>query len=56
MLPATGVDAGRADGVPRLYLESNSSLAPALNLYRSLGFKDLPTQPTVYSRYRLPLS
>lgn len=40
----------RALGAPRLYLETNSTLAPALALYRSAGFVDLPPQPTPYSR------
>jgi len=44
------IDAGRADGAPRLYLETNSGLAPALALYRAMGFRDLPSQPTEYVR------
>ena len=40
----------RALEAPRLYLETNSTLAPALALYRSAGFVDLPSQPTPYSR------
>ena len=40
----------RALEAPRLYLETNSTLAPALALYRSAGFVDLPPQPTPYSR------
>lgn len=37
-------------GAPRLYLETNSSLGPALGLYRSVGFVDLPPRPTPYAR------
>jgi putative acetyltransferase len=44
------IEAGRADGAPRLYLETNSSLAPALALYRSTGFVDLPPRDTPYAR------
>lgn len=44
------IEAGRADGVPRLYLETNSSLAPALALYRATGFKDLAPTETPYAR------
>ena len=34
------IDAGAEDGVPRLYLETNSSLGPALALYRrATGFQ-----------------
>jgi putative acetyltransferase len=34
------IDAGAEDGASRLYLETNSSLAPALGLYRAMGFVD----------------
>jgi len=36
------IDAGAEAGAPRLYLETNSGLAPALGLYRAMGFKDVP--------------
>jgi ribosomal protein S18 acetylase RimI-like enzyme len=35
---------------PRLYLETNDALAPALALYRAMGFRDLPRQDTPYAR------
>jgi len=44
------IDAGAADNAPRLYLETNSSLAPALGLYRAMGFVDLPPAETPYVR------
>ncbi len=44
------IDRGRAVGAPRLYLETNSNLAPALVLYRAMGFADLPRQETPYAR------
>lgn len=44
------IEAGRQDGAPRLYLETNSSLAPALALYRATGFVDLPPRDTPYAR------
>ncbi len=44
------IDAGAADGVPRLYLETNSSLAPALGLYRAMGFQHLAPAVTAYVR------
>ncbi|HEY3797535.1 MAG TPA: GNAT family N-acetyltransferase [Caulobacteraceae bacterium] len=40
----------QALGARRLYLETNSSLAPALSLYRSVGFRDVPPRPTDYAR------
>ena len=44
------VQAGRAAGARRLYLETNSTLAPARKLYLAVGFKDLPAQPSEYAR------
>ena len=35
------VDRARHLGARRLYLETNSALAPALGLYRAFGFQDL---------------
>jgi ribosomal protein S18 acetylase RimI-like enzyme len=44
------IDAGRAAGAPRLYLETNASLAPAIGLYRAMGFKDLAPVESQYAR------
>lgn len=44
------IEAGAAMGAPRLYLETNSSLAPALGLYRAMGFRDLAPTATPYVR------
>jgi len=44
------IDEGVRRGAPRLYLETNSSLAPALGLYRAMGFKDLAPVPSPYVR------
>ena len=44
------IAAGAEDGVPRLYLETNSSLGPALALYRATGFEDLAPVETQYAR------
>ena len=44
------IEAGAQDGAARLYLETNSSLAPALALYRAMGFVDLPPAETPYAR------
>lgn len=44
------IERARALGAPRLYLETNSALGPALGLYRTMGFVDLPAQDTPYSR------
>jgi putative acetyltransferase len=44
------IDAARAERAPRLYLETNSSLAPALGLYRAMGFRELAPVETPYVR------
>lgn len=44
------IDAGAELGAKRLYLETNSSLGPALGLYRAMGFKDLAPVETPYAR------
>ena len=44
------IEAGAEDGAPRLYLETNSSLAPALALYRATGFRDMAPAETEYLR------
>ena len=44
------IDWARAKGAGRLYLESGQSLTPALSLYRSLGFVDLPPRPSPFAR------
>lgn len=50
-LLAAAVDWARAAGAPRLYLETNSQLAPALGLYRSFGFVEIrPAEPSPYAR------
>jgi ribosomal protein S18 acetylase RimI-like enzyme len=51
LLMAACVERARAAGAPRLYLETNSALAPALGLYRSFGFRDVaPPAPSPYAR------
>lgn len=47
------IDKAKADGAPRLYLETNASLGPALGLYRAMGFVDLDPAmrpPSDYAR------
>lgn len=41
VLMQTCIDEAKAAGARRLYLETNSSLGPALGLYRAMGFTDL---------------
>ena len=42
--------AARDAGAHRLYLETSSTLVPAIALYHRFGFVDLPPQPTPYAR------
>ena len=50
-LLAAAVERAQAAGAPRLYLETNSGLAPALALYRSFGFREIePEAPSPYAR------
>jgi N-acetylglutamate synthase-like GNAT family acetyltransferase len=50
-LMAAAVARAKADGAARLYLETNSGLAPALALYRSFGFLEVtPAEPSPYAR------
>jgi len=44
------IDEGARAGAPRLYLETNSSLVPALALYRAMGFQHLAPAATEYAR------
>jgi ribosomal protein S18 acetylase RimI-like enzyme len=37
-------------GASKIWLESNRSLAPALTLYRNLGFVEVPLLPSPYAR------
>jgi putative acetyltransferase len=41
----------REIGATRLYIETNHTLAPAIRLYRSHGFQDLPAERVVQSPY-----
>lgn len=44
------IDKARELGAPRLYLETNDTLGPALGLYRASGFVELPPRDTPYVR------
>ncbi len=50
-LAITVIDHARRAGATKMFLESNSRLLPALNLYRSVGFTEAVRPfPTVYAR------
>lgn len=45
------IDEADALGAPRLYLETNSSLAPAIGLYKAMGFRELVGEERPASPY-----
>lgn len=49
-LMAAAVALARDLEAPRVYIETNSSLAGAIALYEAYGFRRLPAQPTAYAR------
>lgn len=44
------IEKARSLGASRIYLETNSALAPALRLYEAHGFEYLPKRDTPYAR------
>ena len=49
------IERARQLGASRLYLESNTVLEPAIELYRKLGFSPVPTQPSAYQRCNIQM-
>ena len=49
------IEAARELGARQLELLSNTSLAPAIALYRSLGFVEVPLPPTDYARANIKM-
>jgi putative acetyltransferase len=50
-LMAACIEQAKAAGAPRLYLETNSALGPALALYRGFGFRELSGMRRTASDY-----
>ncbi|OKL38902.1 GNAT family N-acetyltransferase [Pontibacter flavimaris] len=50
MLGEAAIDRARRVGARKVYLVSNRSLLPALNLYQRLGFVEVPMPPSIYER------
>jgi len=55
-LGQAAIEKARSLGARRLYLESNTKLAPAINLYHKLGFeKTVAGQPSPYERCNIQM-
>jgi len=48
-------DKAKQVGAKKLYLESNTILVPAINLYRKLGFIEVHDRPTAYERCNIQM-
>lgn len=49
------IDKARALGARRVYLESNTALKPAINLYHKLGFRKVAGPPSPYERCNIQM-
>jgi len=55
LLGLAGVEKARQLGAKKLYLESNTILKPAINLYHKLGFKKVNGIPSPYERCNIQM-
>ncbi|KGO88197.1 MarR family transcriptional regulator [Flavobacterium rivuli WB 3.3-2 = DSM 21788] len=55
LLGAAVIDKAKSLGAKKLYLESNTILKPAINLYHKLGFVKIPERPTPYERCNIQM-
>ncbi|WP_343521929.1 bifunctional helix-turn-helix transcriptional regulator/GNAT family N-acetyltransferase [Pedobacter sp.] len=49
------IEKARSLGATKIYLESNTILKPAINLYHKLGFKKVAGKPTPYARCNIQM-
>lgn len=49
------IDFAKNRGISKMVLLSNRSLVPAISLYRKFGFKEVPLDPTDYSRANIQM-
>lgn len=54
-LGAAVIEKARSLGAQELYLESNTILQPAINLYRKLGFEEFVGEPSPYERCNIQM-
>lgn len=50
LLGRTIIDAAKEMGAKKIYLESNTKLKPAINLYYKMGFQKIQGRPSPYKR------
>lgn len=55
MLGNALIEKAKKEGAKRLYLESNTILKPAINLYHKLGFKKITGIPSPYERCNIQM-
>jgi GNAT superfamily N-acetyltransferase/DNA-binding MarR family transcriptional regulator len=55
LLGLTVIEKAKALGAKRLYLESNTTLKPAINLYYKLGFEKITGNPSPYERANIQM-
>lgn len=55
LLGKAAIDKAKALGAKKLYLESNTILEPAINLYHKLGFQKVVGHPTPYERCNIQM-
>jgi GNAT superfamily N-acetyltransferase len=49
------IDKARSVGARRIYLESNTTLKPAIQLYHKLGFRKVTGPPSPYERSNIQM-
>lgn len=55
LLGQASIEKARALGAKKVYLESNTILTPAINLYHKLGFKEITGEPSPYERCNIQM-
>jgi DNA-binding MarR family transcriptional regulator/GNAT superfamily N-acetyltransferase len=55
LLGTAVINKAKSLGAKKLYLESNTILKPAINLYHKLGFVKIPERPTPYERCNIQM-
>jgi len=55
MLGRAAIGKARSLGARKIYLESNTRLKPALNLYHKLGFRKVTGHPSPYERCNIQM-